>query len=258
MTKKPRILIVNDDGIHAPGLKHLWNAVEEIGDVSIIAPASEKSGVGLSITIYSPLHVESVTWGKQTPAWKVSGTPADCIRLALSVILEHKPDLIVSGINKGSNAGRTALFSGTVGGAIEGVMRNIPGVAFSCENFENPDYAATEKYVTQIVHHVLEHPLTKGTVLNVNFPDKPTFKGIKMARQGRGYWIEEPDARKHPDGYTYYWLGGQWGHHEEDLESDVRLLSEGYITAVPLHVEELTDHSFLSTRKDAFEGLFRP
>lgn len=256
MTLKPRILLVNDDGIHAPGLKHLWKAVSSLGEVSIVAPASEKSCSGLSLTMYQPLHVETVSWENETPAWKVTGTPGDCIRLAVSVILKEKPDLIVSGINKGSNSGRTVFFSGTVGGVIEGTLRNIPGVAFSCENFDNPDYFATEKYVTQIVKHLLDHPIDKGTVLNVNFPNKPAFKGIKLARQGQGYWMEEPDARQHPDGYTYYWLGGQWGHHDEHKESDVHLLKEGYITVVPLHVQELTDHSFLAERKDLFETIF--
>ena len=256
MERKPRILIINDDGIHAPGLKHLWNAVSEIGDVTIVAPASEKSGVGQSITIYSPLHVETVSWEKDTPAWKVSGTPADCVRLALSVILKEKPDLIVSGINKGSNSGRTTFFSGTVGGVIEGALRNIPGVAFSCENYEKPDYAATEKYIVQIVNHLIEHPLVHGTILNVNFPDATTFKGLKLARQGKGYWIEEPDTRQHPHGHTYYWLGGQWGHHEEEEESDVRLLTQGYITAVPILVDELTHHTFLNERKQHFESVF--
>jgi 5'-nucleotidase len=256
MDRKPRILIVNDDGIHAPGLKHLWQAVKEIGDVSIIAPATEKSGVGLSITIYSPLHIEQIAWEENTPAWKVTGTPADCVRLGTSVILDEKPDLIVSGINKGSNSGRTALFSGTVGGVIEGSLRNIPGVAFSCESFDNPDYGITQPHIRKIVTHLLDHPMPKGTVLNVNFPNHSEFKGFKLARQGKGYWIESPDARKHPDGYTYYWLGGEWGHHDEEAESDVFLLSEGYITAVPIHVDELTDHHFLKTQKQHFEGLF--
>lgn len=256
MNKKPRILIVNDDGIHAPGLKHLWNAVSDLGDVSIVAPAGEKSGVGLSITIYSPLHVEQVRWDNNTPAWKVTGTPADCVRLALSVILDQKPDLIVSGINKGGNSGRTALYSGTVGGVMEGVMRNIPGIAFSCQNFENPDFASAEKHVTGIVKHVLEHPLAQGTFLNVNFPQNEEFKGIRLARQGRGYWRESPDARKHPEGHTYYWLGLQWGAHDEHEESDVSLLDQGYITAVPMRIAELTDHSFLEERKALFEKTF--
>lgn len=256
MNRKPRILIVNDDGIQAPGLKHLWRAVREIGDVSIIAPATEKSGVGLSITIYSPLHIEQVEWEENTPAWKVTGTPADCVRLGTSIILDEKPDLIVSGINKGSNSGRTALFSGTVGGVIEGSLRDIPGVAFSCESFDNPDYGATHSHIRKIVNHLLDHPMPHGTVLNVNFPHQPEFKGFKLARQGRGYWIESPDARQHPDGYTYYWLGGQWGHHDEEEESDVALLSQGYVTAVPIYINELTDHHFLKMRKQHFEGLF--
>ena len=256
MNKKPKILIVNDDGVHAPGIKHLWRAISSFAETTIIAPDTEKSGTGMGITIYSPLHIEPVAWEKDTPAWKVSGTPADCVRLGTSVILDHKPDLIVSGINKGANSGRTALFSGTVGGVIEGVLRDIPGIAFSCVSFENPNYAMTEKYVRQIVQHLLEHPLSHGTLLNVNFPEVDSFKGLKLARQGRGYWKESPDERRHPDGYTYYWLGGEWHHHEEDEQSDVSLLSQGYITAVPIHVNELTDHSFLSSRKQLFEELF--
>lgn len=255
---KPHILIVNDDGIHADGIKHLWRAVSEIGDVSIIAPAGEKSGVGVSVTIYSPLHIERVEWPNNTSAWKVSGTPADCIRLGMNTVLTRKPDLIVSGINKGSNAGRTALYSGTVGGVIEGALKGIPGIAFSCENFEKPDYAATETHITKIVSHLLASPLSKGTILNVTFPDKKEFKGFKFARQGKGYWKESPDARQHPDGYTYYWLGGAWDHQEEHEESDVACLIDGWITAVPLHVEELTDHNCLRDRKAEFESLYSP
>ena len=126
MSKNFRILIINDDGIHAPGLIHLWKALVDLADVTIIAPAIEQSGVGLGITLRSPLHIESVAWNKGTPAWKISGTPADCVKMALSVILKTPPDLIVSGINRGSNSGRNVLYSGTVGGVIEGVLRNIP------------------------------------------------------------------------------------------------------------------------------------
>lgn len=116
MANKPRILLTNDDGISAPGLKHLWQALSDIADLSIIAPATEKSGVGLSITIREPLQIQSVDWEKGTPAWKVNGTPADCVRLGLSVILKDRPDLIVSGINRGANSGRNVLYSGTIQG----------------------------------------------------------------------------------------------------------------------------------------------
>lgn len=256
MKKKPRILITNDDGIYAMGIRHLWHALKDVADLSIVAPVSEKSGSGLGITIQDPLHIHTVEWENQTPAWKVSGTPADCIRLALSVILDHVPDLIVSGINRGANSGRNVLYSGTVGGVIEGVLRNVPGVAFSCSDFDKPDYVMAEKFIAPLVHYVLDHPLTPGTLLNVNIPTVASVKGVKLASQGRGYWIESPDQRMHPEGRPYYWLGGKWNDVEEDSESDVALLKEGYVTAVPIHVHELTDHALLKSRKTAFDKHF--
>jgi 5'-nucleotidase len=253
---KPRILLVNDDGIFAPGLKHLWRAVVDFADVTIVAPSSERSGAGTSLTLKDPIHIDEVKWESGTPAFKVSGTPADCVRLAASVILDQKPDLILSGINKGSNSGRTLFYSGTVGGVIEGVIRNIPGVAFSSGEFENPNYALAEKHIPAVVRHLLEHPLPAGTLLNVNFPESvDAIKGFKLARQGKGYWMEDPDHRTHPEGHSYYWLGGKWSDHEEEEESDVALLRQGYMTAVPVHIHELTHHAFLESRKAAFEDL---
>ncbi|MBY0528683.1 MAG: 5'/3'-nucleotidase SurE [Rhabdochlamydiaceae bacterium] len=255
MTQKPRILITNDDGISAPGIKHLWAALHDFADLSIVAPAQEQSGVGAGLTLRNPLHVDRVEWEKGTPAWKVSGTPADCIRMGFS-ILNAKPDLIVSGINRGSNSGRTVLYSGTVGGVIDGILRGVPGVAFSCSDFENPDFALTEEHVLQIVKYILEFPLPKGTLLNVNFPKTDTIKGVRLARQGMGYWIESPEERVHPEGNSYYWLGGIWKDHEEHEESDVALLNEGFATAVPIHVGEMTDHAIFKDRKDDFAHFF--
>jgi 5'-nucleotidase len=256
MTKKPFILIVNDDGIYAPGLKHLWKSLVGKVDLAIVAPAVEQSAVGLGITYRTPLHVEQIPWEGDTPAWKVNGTPADCVRMAISLILDRKPDLIVSGINKGGNPGRVVLYSGTVAGVIEGTLRQIPGVAFSHYNYDNPCYADLEKHVYPIVSHLLSNPLPQGTFLNVNYPDTPNIKGFKMARQGRGYFIEDPDTRLHPDGYPYYWMSGKWSHHEEHEESDVALLKEGYLTAVPIRVIEMTDHDHLARSQDTFSQLF--
>jgi 5'-nucleotidase len=256
MTTKPRILITNDDGIHAPGLRHLWKALSEVGDLSIIAPATEKSAVGLGITIREPLQILPVDWEGKTPAWKVNGTPADCVRLGLSIILKEKPDLIVSGINRGSNSGRNVLYSGTIGGVIEGTLRSVPGIAFSCADFENPDYLLTHPHVGTLVEHILAHPLPKGTLLNVNFPATPMIKGVKLARQGKGYWIEDPLERLHPEGHAYYWLGGKWAEHDEHDESDVALLNQGYAAAVPIHVDEMTDMELFRSRKEHFDSHF--
>ena len=257
MTHKPRLLLINDDGIHAPGLRHLFEALEGTADVSIVAPAIEQSGVGVAITLRSPLHIEEVAWdSKKTPAWKINGTPADCVRLAVSLLLGGPPDLIVSGINQGSNAGRNVLYSGTIGGVIEGTLRGIPGIAFSCEDFDKPDFFAVQKHILPVVRHVLECPLPSGTLLSVNFPEiKGEIKGFKLARQGRGYWREAPEKRLHPQGMPYYWMGGKWIAYEEHPESDVALLGQGYATVVPIHVGELTDYGLLEERKHLFEKL---
>jgi len=256
---KPFILITNDDGITAPGIQALWRALRNY-DVAIAAPIHEKSGSGLAITSTRPLQIRDFPWNdKKTPAWSINGTPADCIKLALSVILEKKPDLIVSGINKGSNSGRNVLYSGTVGGVIEGVIRNIPGIAFSSENFENPKFEIYEKYIPSIIEYFYKNPLSAGTFLNVSFPsdyDKE-IQGFKMARQGKGVWTENPEKRFHPaEGHPYYWLGGKCIDFPEEEDSDVALLKQGYITATPLHVNELTDFDLLKNHKILFEDLF--
>ena len=259
MQNKPRILLINDDGIDAEGLRYLWQALHPIGDLYIIAPAIEQSGSGVGITLRSPLLIEPVEWENNTPAWKVRGTPADCVKMAVSKILPFKPDLIVSGINRGSNSGKNIFYSGTVGGVIEGVLRDIPGIAFSlaCEGIPNPNYNVPAKYISSIVQHVLDEPLPRGTFLNVNFPTEgDDIVGFKLARQGKGYWLENLHERLHPDGKPYYWLGGVWNTQEEHEESDVHYLQKGYMTAVPIHIEELTCHGTLEGRKDTFENLF--
>ncbi|MBI2812354.1 MAG: 5'/3'-nucleotidase SurE [Candidatus Melainabacteria bacterium] len=256
MDMKPKILIINDDGIEAPGLRNLWEALEGVGDLYIVAPTTEKSGVGLSITIRDPIMIKKVDWGNNTPAWKGSGTPADCVRMSLSVLLDFKPDLIVSGINRGANSGRNIFYSGTIGGVMEGALRNVPGIAFSCVDFVNPDYKLTQPLIAPIVQHILENPLPNGTILNVNFPATKEILGLKLARQGKGFWIEDPDHRIHPEGHSYYWLGGKWWEMDEEEDSDVHLLKQGYAAAVPLHISELTDFKLFDERKEIFNASF--
>lgn len=258
MVHRPFLLITNDDGIYAPGIKHLWQAVHEYADLAIVAPQIEKSGSGLSITWTKPLKIQQVPWEMETPAWYVNGTPADCVKMALSAILERKPDIVISGINNGSNAGRTALYSGTVGGAIEAALKNIPGIAFSFSDLEIPPLSLTKPYIFPLVQHFLKHPLPSGTILNVTFPFqcKKGVKGFRLAKQGLGYFIEAPDRRLHPEGAPYYWLGGKWCHFEEEADSDVALLSQGYITGVPLHIGQLTDHGVYQKHRDLIQKTF--
>jgi 5'-nucleotidase len=259
MKTRPRILITNDDGINAPGLYHLWRALGDSFELIICAPSHEQSATGLSITIRTPLRVEKVNWPDTAQAWSVTGTPADCIKLAIHKILGACPDLIVSGINRGSNAGRNVLYSGTVAGVIEGAMRNVPGVAFSCMDYHNPDYGQAEKFIPAIVAHLLESPMPPGTILNVNFPTMKEGepKGLRLTRQGLEYWVEDPAERKHPaEGHLYYWLGSKLAQFDEHEDSDIAWLREGYVTAVPLQVHDLTNHTLLEQRKSHFAKLF--
>lgn len=255
MGKKPKILLTNDDGIMSAGLKTLWEALIPYADLTIVAPVIDRSGTGLGITLRKPLHIESVAWDQNTPAWKVTGTPADCVKLALSVILEEAPDMIVSGINRGYNSGRSVLYSGTVGGVIEGGMRKIPGIAFSFEETIEPKFSSSKPHIFPIVKHILEEPLSQGTILNVNFPAE-IIKGIRFARQGKSYMLDDPDQRIHPEGDPYFWLGGKMEHFDEHEESDVALLKQGFATAVPIHIDELTDHALFEKRKKSFNELF--
>ncbi len=255
--QKPKILITNDDGIYAPGIRTLWEAVSDFADVMVVAPSENMSGTGVSITLNNPLHMKAIKWesGAQSgvQVWKVTGKPADCVKLGLNAFLPGKPDLILSGINRGANSGRTIFYSGTVGGVIEGALRRVPGIAFSYENYDNPDFNVLKKYILPIIEHTLKHPLPAGTILNVNFPEKEIL-GIRLAKQGHGYMNDKPDERIHPtEGTSYFWLGEKWEHHDEHEDSDVALLAQGYITAVPIHVQELTHHAHLSDHRSTFE-----
>lgn len=257
--KKLNILVTNDDGIHSPGLMHLWKSLEPFANMTVVAPASEQSGVSLSITLRNPLKIHQIPWPQPSAAYAVTGTPADCVKLALRVILDEKPDLVISGMNRGANSGRTLLYSGTVAGVIESVIQGIPGIAFSCMDYWKPEYAEAEEHIYSIIEHVVESPLPRGTLLNVNFPGhvEGGFKGFKMAQQGRAFWMENPSQRQHPDEHdNYYWLGMKQSDCEEHENSDVHWLRQGYITAVPIHIDQLTDHSELEKRKESFENKF--
>lgn len=257
MSQRPFLLLINDDGITAPGLKALWQGVHEYADVAIVAPHKERSGCGVSITWTKPLLIHPYLWESQTPAWSLNGTPADCVKMALSVLLKRKPDIIISGINRGSNSGRTVLYSGTIGGIIEGAFKNIPGIAFSFSDNEPPPMKVIKPYIFPVIQHFLKHPLPKGTILNINFPlnAKNGIKGFRMAKQGRGYWVEAPEKRIHPEGDPYYWLGGKWESFDEDPESDVSLLEQGYVAAAPIHVEQMTDFEAFEKHKALLQSI---
>lgn len=257
---RPTLLLTNDDGVHAPGILTMYEALVEadFADLIIVAPASERSGAGVAITWDRPIHVQEVAWFDGCPAWAVDGTPADCVKMGERVVLKKKPDLIVSGINAGSNAGRNVLHSGTVGACVEGAFRGIPGIAFSCENGDEPNFHVAKKYIAKMTRYVLDHPLPVGTILNVNVPHaaKEEVRGIRWTCQGEGRWAENPYLHlDSPSGPTYY-LGGKPEERDEGSAGDIALLREGYLTAVPLHVHDLTDKECLDERQEHFENFF--
>lgn len=257
---RPRIILTNDDGIQAPGIERLWKVLYEadFADLFIIAPSTERSGTGVSITWDRPMLIQEIEWPGETPAWSVDGTPADCIKMGMRIILDEQPDLILSGINAGSNAGRNVLHSGTIGAVIEGVLRGIPGIALSCENGDNPNYHVAEKYVVNLVEYLIAHPLAPGCFLNVNFPQaaQDKVKGFRLTRQGKGRWAEDPILHLETDHGPSYWLGGKPEELIEEKDCDIALLREGYMTAVPIHVHELTDREELKSRQKNFESFF--
>ncbi|CCB88476.1 5'/3'-nucleotidase SurE [Simkania negevensis] len=252
--KKPKVLLTNDDGIHSNGLKCLWESLREVADLYIAAPMTQQSGAGVGVTFDRTLQAKPVEYGT-TPAWMIDGKPADCVKLALHRLLKEKPDFIISGINHGSNAGRNVLYSGTIGATIEGMMRGIPGIAFSYLCDQTKDFPHVQPYIRKIFQYVLQHPLPEGTVLNVNFPHVPPteIKGCKMARQGYRSWLGTPREEKHFESHSEFLFG--WDDHlvDEHSESDIALLEAGYVTAVPLYVGELTHHSHLDQKKKAFD-----
>ena len=261
MSSRPLILISNDDGIYAPGIKHLWKAVHQIADIVVVAPNVEQSATSLSITIRQPLRLEKIEWScPHTIAWSVNGTPADCIKLALNVVLPKPPSLILSGINRGSNAGRNVLYSGTIAAVMEGVMHHIPGIAFSVNDYINPSYTEVEHLIPLIVNYVLKHPLPIGTFLNVNFPSKEygPIKGVRLTHQGKEYWAENPEQRQHPfEGHPYYWLGGRVASFQEEEDCDVEWLKRGYAAVVPINITNLTNQAHVLEERTSFEHYIK-
>ncbi|MEZ5314725.1 MAG: 5'/3'-nucleotidase SurE [Chlamydiales bacterium] len=257
MMHRPSIILTNDDGIEASGIKALWDALHEanFADLFIVAPLVERSGTGVSITWDRPMLIQERQWPANTPAWSVDGTPADCIKMGMRILLKKKPDFIISGINAGSNAGRNVLHSGTIGGVIEGVLRGIPGIAFSCEDGGNPNFHVAKKYIIPIVRYLMEYPLPPGNFLNVNFPQtaKDKVKGFHLTSQGRGRWSENPYFHIQTDDGPSYWLGGKSEELAEEKDCDIALLKQGYLTAVPIQIQELTNHHELNSRKKTFE-----
>ena len=245
MAKRPLILVTNDDGIAAPGLRALIQVMKTIGEVVVVAPENPQSGMGHAITLDSTLNVEQVFLddGDQKE-FSCSGTPADCVKLAKSEILGRKPDLCVSGINHGSNSSINVIYSGTMSAALEAGIEGIPSIGFSLLDYTwTADFEAAKHYVKIISQNVLYNGLNEGVVLNVNIPKLPksSINGIKICRQARANWVEDFDKRTNPQGREYYWLTGKFVNLDHGQDTDEWALSNGYVSVVPVQFD-LTAH----------------
>lgn len=245
---KPTILVVNDDGITAPGIKVLLQTMQEIGHVIVVAPDSPQSGMGHAITIGKPLRLDKVDLYEGVEMYKCSGTPVDCVKLAVNVIFKgKKPDLCVSGINHGLNNSINVLYSGTMSAAVEGAIESIPSIGFSLDDFtQEADFSAAKKYIKQIAQQVLNHGLPQATLLNVNFPNTKALKGIKICRQANAKWAEEFDERLDPQKRKYYWLTGVFQVNDLGEDTDVWALAHDYVSVVPVQFD-MTAHQAIST-----------
>ena len=251
--KKPLILVTNDDGITAPGIRALIEVMKQLGDVVVVAPDSPQSGMGHAITISNTLFCDPVRLKENLKhkEFSCSGTPADCVKIATQEILHRKPDLCVSGINHGSNSSINVIYSGTMSAAVEAGIEGIPAIGFSLLDYSlTADFEPTKKFVKKITKAVLKNGLPKGVVLNVNLPklSEAEIKGIKVCRQATARWEEEFDKRTNPQGRDYYWLTGKFVNEDEGQDSDEYALSQGYVSVVPVQFD-LTAHQFLRDLK---------
>jgi 5'-nucleotidase len=248
---KPLILVTNDDGITSLGIRTLVDIMKTLGDVIVVAPNSPQSGMGHAITIGEPLRLYETHIFEDVVEYECSGTPADCVKLAKNYVLhDRKPDLIVSGINHGSNSSISVLYSGTMSAAIEGAIEGIPAIGFSLEDFrENADFSHGIPYIKSITESALKHGIPKGVALNVNIPvisDLP-IKGVKVCRQAHAKWQEKFDHRIDPNGRGYLWMAGKFVNFDTEKEdTDVWALGNNYISVVPCQYD-LTEYKALKT-----------
>ncbi len=248
MQERPLILVTNDDGIYSPGIKCLTEIASQFGDVVVVAPDKPQSGMGHAITINSTLRIEKTNYHKAIIEFACSGTPVDCVKMAVNHILKKRPNLILSGINHGSNSSINVIYSGTMSAAIEGALEGTPSVGFSlCDYSMEADFSQSVPFVSQIIQQVMKNGMPKGVCFNVNIPKLKAnqIKGIKLVRQSKANWVERFEERKDPYGRNYYWLSGEFVNFEpESKDTDEWALAEGYVSVVPTQAD-LTAHSVL-------------
>lgn len=235
-TQKPLILITNDDGISAKGIRSLLEAIQDFGELVLIAPDSPQSGMGHAITIHNPLRLKRSDIYGDVVSYSCSGTPVDCVKLGVSEVMHRKPDLLISGINHGANTATNVLYSGTMSAAVEGAMEGIPSIGFSLDNFDaDADFSIAQEVARRVVSEVLTKKLPLGTCLNVNIPNVTAseHKGIQICKQAHAYWEDRFDKREDQFGNPYYWLTGNFTDIGKTQDTDLFWIEKGFSTIVP-------------------------
>jgi len=256
---RPLILVSNDDGITSKGILTLVNVMKQLGEVIVVAPNSPQSGMGHAITVGETLRLEENFIFEGVKAYECSGTPADCVKMARHFVLRDKrqPDLVVSGVNHGSNTSISVLYSGTMSAAIEGAIEGVPAVGFSlCDFQHDADFSHTEEYIYRIARQVLEKGLPKGVALNVNFPPKRNepLKGVRVCRQANAKWVEDFDTRIDPHGRQYFWMIGNFVNFDKGEDNDEWAIANNYVSVVPCQFD-LTAYSAIPVLNEDWDIL---
>lgn len=257
--EKPVILVTNDDGITAPGIRALVMAARKLGEVVVVAPDSPQSGMGHAITIGHPLRLNKVAVFEEegVEAWQCSGTPVDCVKLARDIVLKRRPDICLSGINHGANHSINVIYSGTMSAAMEAAIEGVPSAGFSLLDFDfHADFSVAQKVAEQVARQLLQSQTSAHLLLNVNIPKVTAkdFKGLKICRQAFASWSEEFDRRTDPRGKEYYWMVGRFENKDQRPDTDMRALEQGYASIVPVSFD-LTDKSEKKRLESAWKEL---
>jgi 5'-nucleotidase len=246
------ILVTNDDSVNAKGIQSLVKIASKHGRVVVVAPDKPQSGMGHAITLNDPIRLTRVSMFGDIEAYATSGTPVDCVKLAIYEVLNRKPDLVLSGINHGENSSTNVLYSGTMSAAIEGAMEGLPSIGFSLSNFSpEADFMQYESFISEIINKALIKDFPKFTCLNVNIPNIPGshITGISICTQAHAFWADRFDKREDQFGRPYYWLTGEFGEVNPREDSDLHALNNGYISIVPTHFD-LTNYAVLDQIKN--------
>ena len=250
MDRKPLILISNDDGIHAPGIEALFQEARKIADIVIVAPDKQQSAVGHAITMNYPLRVEKVFKNDAFYGYGVEGTPADAVKLGVRTLLDRKPDLLLSGINHGSNTAISIIYSGTVSAATEGTVLGIPSIALSLTTYDKPDFSYAARFAVRLAKMVLQNGLPPGVLLNVNIPplQEEEIRGVVITRQGKSIWNDTFESRRDPNNREYFWLTGDLAPADSSLDDDQYAVTQRYVSITPIHYD-LTDYGMIEELK---------